>query len=213
MISSQIVKPLPPVIIKNVKELLARNYTLVYELEIQKEFVMSIAFSRNSSIIYNLTKRAEVKGNEFIKRLAFGYNKATFAAWPAVSRWANMAKTLINANPNMKYNKYFKRKECFLGMELISSGLYFYGILPPNHDNLSKVRILFESGIYRFWLEEYFGLAKAARVQDRGKMKSPTKLGVDEFSDGNRVPALNIYGKMLKAFVLYTICNIVCSCV
>lgn len=215
---SKMIKPSPFIILKNSTELHKNNYTLIYLYANHLELISSVAHKQSNVDLINLLETSEVHVNEseFINELAFGNKKAVLYAWTAVCHWATMAIDLIHKQELLENEQISNTKACFVGLEMISPGKLYYGFIPPNHNKLAyTMQLLFDTGIYNRWMYEYIGLATASRVQDRVKLKSPTKLVIQEYVDnyGNKVPPLKLKGKMLKAFVLYGVCVLVCNIV
>lgn len=176
--SSEMIRPSPPVTIQTAKELNDRNFTLIYQYKNHQDLLSSLANIQNNSLLLTFLKTSEVhpKEADFIYELACGERKAVFHAWTAVCQFASMATKLINELKlsTTSHSRKVSRK-CFVGQELIPAGNLYYGVLPPRQNKLEIVMgLMFETGIYYRWINEYIRLATADRVQDRVKLKSRT---------------------------------------
>jgi len=64
---------------------------------------------------------------------------------------------------------------------LVPSGGLFWGFFPPSNEQLlDTFQTFLESGIHGYWIEEFYGMGLANRVQERSKVKSPTAIAAEE---------------------------------
>ncbi len=95
-------------------------------------------------------------------------------------------------------------KHCYIGQKLISSGSLYQIVTPPKggkHVKLAKA--LFESGIYSYWYTELGKIQYSTRVQDRAKVKGPTKI-IYEFEEtimsSEKLEPLKLEGRIKTVF-------------
>lgn len=100
-----------------------------------------------------------------------------------------------------------KKRKCHVGEELALAGEDFFVFLPPGNSKLTDGLIqLIETGIYQRWREEEHGLLHSRRVQDRVRVKNPTKVIERK---PNEAPPQKLKGKMLTLFFLCLVAFVV----
>lgn len=214
LLTSLIISPPPPDTMSEIEDLQLRNYSLIsgwpnllgaLNSTISSHFLGSSSFVQNDiSVLKTLLEHVQVfEEPEFYKALAFSSDKvATVMGWPFALYAAATANSLLDKN--MPLNK----RRCFVGKELVHSGAYYYGFLPPgDHLRLRDMCIkLVEAGIFDIWADELFGLAYSpARVQDRLRVKSPTNI----VEENDEVVALKMQGKIVTIFLVWMFCILV----
>lgn len=101
----------------------------------------------------------------------------------------------------------FRNRKCHVGKELLPMWECFQAILPPENGRFGEVNQWIEAaGIQSRWIKEVLGMGQALRVQDRVKFRGPTKIK----DDPREAVALNLQGKMARAFALWGICLGIC---
>lgn len=212
IMSSYMIKPLPLDVMSKVSDLSKRNYTLVFKVQKWVEMVNATVKSLHIKSLFSLIDRAEVN-ESFTEWLAFGRKKAFVAGWPVALFAATRASNLITNTTKMReYGEgadvdSLSRRNCFVGKSLVSSGYMYFGFLPPNNKRVGQVfQRLFESGIYRLWMNEYYGLAYSPRLQDRVKVQDRTTL----LNDNSRTDSMKFSSKLGNLFYLWGIGVIFC---
>lgn len=201
-----------------VEDLQLRNYSLIFDSPflmdalnstISSHFLESSKFhQKDISTLKGLLQNVKVLRDEqkFLKTLAFGsYKVATVVRWPFA------LYTAVKANDILYQNMPFKRRQCFVGNELVHSGPYYYGFLPPgDHLRLRDIFMaLLEAGIVDLWRKEFFGLAYSpGRVQDKLRVKSPINILTD---DHEQLLALKVQGKIITVFLIWMLCLVLAA--
>ncbi len=216
MISSLLVRLPEENVMKNLTSLYRSNYKLVYADKGSLEFVKSLAISAKFAPLINMLNAARVLPEpNNLEALAFKTNVAVVYLWTYAFNVAAAAKVLISKQ-NIK-NAKFGHRESYVGKELWNDNRQsFFGVIPPKAGLVYTIlQRLVAAGIYRYWYEEYEGLAISKRVQDRVKFVSPTKIRLDEkFIRGvSDVPSLKMSGKIKTIFCVWTICLGTCVAV
>ncbi|CAL8087593.1 unnamed protein product [Orchesella dallaii] len=176
---------------KEISQVLARNYSLVFDVAVQSGIVNSTVRSYSlvkhqdmqsaESLLERMGERSIIPNRtEYIRRVAYGRKTVVLYLWPYVLSTINEANILIaKEQPNRS-----KRRHCYLGKQLLPSGELFFGFSPPGSEQLKKVfQALFETGVYNYWMVEFCEMGYAKRVQDRLKVISPTNILYDFVSD------------------------------
>jgi len=84
----------------------------------------------------------------------------------------------------------------------------FYIIAPPHNTQLKlAAERVNESGIYKFWMDEFSKILFSNRVQDRSKVISPTNVQ-SGFESG--FSPLQLQGKILTVVFLWGTCLVIC---
>lgn len=213
ILTSLLISPPPPDTMSKVEDLQIRNYSLIFDSPflldalnstVSSHFLGSAKFhQKDITTLKTLLENVKLYDDlpKFLKALAYGPNKvATVVGWPFA------LYTTAKANDLLRQNMPVQKRECFVGKELVHSGNYYYGFLPPgNHLRLRDTFLkLVEAGIAELWSAEVFGLAYSpGRVQDRLRVKSPTNI-VSE--DNDQVHALKMQGKIVTIFLVWILC-------
>lgn len=98
---------------------------------------------------------------------------------------------------------------CYLGKRLIPSGKMYQIFMEPawNKGILGTIGLyMMESGISKYWRDEYIALKYARKVQDRNKVISSTKI-IYSFEKAVALP-LALEGKISSVFFLWVVCLI-----
>lgn len=214
IMSSNIVKPSSLKIIASYFELNKKGFNLVYNSNADLDFLKALSIYRNLTTLQDMLSKANVisDNNNYINDIVFGKKTATVAAWTRVSLVASTANQIAYAHARNMVGLTKPENECFIGKKLIPSGMLFYGLLPPKHLKVLEVLKWFiDTGINDRWVNEYIGLTKARRVQDRVKHISRTKiLAKGEKASERNVSPLGMRGKIKRSFSLCVICLAAC---
>ncbi|CAL8087572.1 unnamed protein product [Orchesella dallaii] len=152
--------------------------------------------TKNNSFIFNRT--------DYIRTLAYGKKTVIFYMWPYVIRDIDETNRLIADEEPVA----FKRRRCYLGKYVLDAGQVYFGIGPPGSERLKNVfQVMFQTGIYSYWIQEVCYIMFAKRVQDRNKVLSPTHIKNDFDSEVN---PLQMEGKVLTVFFLWGVCLVGC---
>lgn len=214
-ITSTLIKPNEDSIFNTINDLEANNFSLSFD----SPQSMNASISAYQSIgSYGLHKSVKSLQQLLLKRaVAFNSENEALNAFydpnrnlAGVFQWTQGIKTIQKLN-RISFAKSSK-KRCYTGKTLIPLGQYYFGFLPPNNKRIACLfQCLFETGIFQLWYKESIQLSHSERVQDRVKVKGPTKL-VNKAK--NKIQSLQLQGKVLKIFVLFAIflgiCVLVC---
>lgn len=150
---------------------------------------------------------------KFLERVAVGKRKSAFGPWPYCLAVYNRVMAYIK-----KLNSQVKAKDriirhCHLGKQLVESGGLFWGFFPPGSNKLTAVfKQFLETGIYEYWMEDFYGTGFANRVQDRSRVKSPTKILEDSIQGAYSAGNLK-EGHLSTVFVLWSLGLVLCMVV
>lgn len=206
--TSILINPPEEVTLSNIRELNAENYTLLFggptELAGSQTTYASIpdvGLGEPLRILKEMiTKATNVNGPlEHIHTLQkIGVKFATAMEWTFVIQIAE----LLNGNDFVGTNK-----RCYIGKELIQVGQGYFTFLPPNADQYAELfQRLVQTGVFQRWHNEYLAMSHSHRVQDRVRVKGPTKV----LEKPRDFQSLSIEGKLLKVFVFWALCLVVC---
>ncbi|CAL8087587.1 unnamed protein product [Orchesella dallaii] len=141
---------------------------------------------------------------EYIRLLAYGKKTVIFYMWTYVLSAIDEAKNLIATEELVPY----KRRRCYLGKHVVETGQVYFGIAAPGSERLKHVfQVMFQTGLYGYWIREHCLITFAKRVQDRNKFVSPTQIKNDFDS---AVSPLQMEGKVLTVFFLWGVCLVGC---
>ncbi len=162
-----------------------------------------------NSIMDLLTSKTRVLNNEVhtgvrespAKRLATERKLALVHLWNFV---IPVVKDVDNLYENIE--PYKRPVHCYIGKRLIPCGsMYQISVLPQGNKKLGRISsYMMESGINNYWRDEYIALKFAARIQDRSKVISKTKI-IYSFEKAVTTP-LELEGKISSVFFLWVIC-------
>lgn len=124
------------------------------------------------------------------------------ATWPAVHSFTWYHKMKVVAHPEIFFKKQVPK--CYIGQELVQVSEDFIIFFPPKHSKLMVgLQQLHESGIYQRWDQEEQGLQHSRKVQDRVRVKSPTKILKQVEL---QIPAQGLIGKVPTMFLIWGEC-------
>lgn len=207
--TSMLVKPSEPNVLENVRQLRENNFTLLYPTHSYYKSIRNAAVKKESpfkilniEVVSDNIINLEDKELKFIEILTSKNSKQAFIHfWTLAIHFADIAKEYLGKQ------KVKSAVTCHVGKTLIQVNSFNYLILPPNNDIVFRVyQNFFDSGIYRRWEDETIGLSISSRIQDRAKVRSPTKLVDDDLT----VTSLKLERRMSKLFLLWAICLAVC---
>lgn len=210
-ITSILINPPEDVTLPNISSLKQENYTLLFggttELIGSQTTYASIPFvglSVSLKLLKDMIAKATYVNGPFehMKALQMnGIKYATAMEWTFVIQIAE----LLNAHQFVSTNK-----RCYVGKELIQLGYCYFAFLPPESDKLANLfQRLVEIGVFQRWHSEYLAMSHSRRVQDRVRVKGPTKV----LQNFEAYHSLSIQGKLLKVFVLWGLCLVICVCI
>lgn len=156
-------------------------------------------------IIRGLLEKVEfLSALEIYGALAHDKRRLAYVSqWPSVHSliWThNVINDWYSSGHRMKKST----RKCHVGKELASISERFVIFLPPENLRLVMAFVkIVESGIYQRWDQEEQGLLHSFRVQDRVRIKSPTKIFERETANPK---AQSLTGKMLTMFLLWIVC-------
>lgn len=199
-----------------ISQLLKNNYTLIFtnpgDLDVanatvnyfdnENDSTRNQEFSTFRALISRGVKVTGTIGFAFGQHLAFTGNVAAIDLWHNVLAFLDFANLAIAANAKNATTKKLSNKHCYIGKKLISSGSLYQIFTPPKGKlNVKIAKNLLESGIYSFWYTELGKIQYSARVQDRSKVKGPTKI-IYEFEDatGEEFKPLKLEGRIKSVF-------------
>lgn len=213
-LTSKISVPPKEVVMTHFHHLLEQNYTLSLP-EYASKLVMfgfkshlSKSHSRTKKILLRLLEKVVIRKVENIyKDLISDKRYATIGAWPGVHTIIWVHKVMSTRDRGITG----LTPKCYVGQELVTLGEKFFIFLPPkNLQVVVGLHRLIESGIYQRWEQEDHGLQHSRRVQDRIRVKSPTKVLELEVT---MIPPQGLKGKMVTMFLLRGVCIIISFCV
>lgn len=212
-ITSQVIAPPEEAYFTKLADLERNNFTLVfpnpgYFREINQTLAKmetNLHPPQKIKVIKELLKTSNIinfDGGNFIKAIAETPSTAAFLWWPHAIFVATRA-----IDHNIRLKGILRRKKCFVGKDMFRAGEVFVAFIPPGSVRIGRVfQELLAFGIVQWWEQEYYGLLQSARVQDRARVKSWTRLAKEETS----VEALKMKGKPVIIFFLWILCLINC---
>lgn len=156
--------------------------------------------NQSHSLYLKLLNENTVVARDHVEELVTGERRAR------VTSWAKIVRIVDDARERIRSNKIPKspRKQCYVGREFRNIQIWMFKLLPPRNDELVKVyQSFFESGVYRVWMEEYFGWSHSKRVQDRSRIldwKKRKWISEREFSQ------VDFNARLITIFNLWLIC-------
>lgn len=190
-LTSRVIAPPDEDIISDVGQLNRRNYKLMFPGINMREYVKSF----HVTDLQELIKTSEIlEEQNLFTKLGMKVKTAVVFHWPLA------IKALTVASPIAKRTG----RNCFIGKKLVSNNkVEFIIILPPENEKVGKVFIRFiESGVFKWWLNEFIALSSSDTVRGRNRVVSPTKVVL--FS--NTYNAQKLTGKVQTIFLLWSIC-------
>lgn len=209
-ITSIIISPPLEETISSFSELAARNFTLIFDLEHQKKLVSATIQAYSGlkitgtlgrdikslkSLLANRTLVLNAGKLEFGRNLAFGIRTAAVYADTSLLGLRNMAMEA------MEMKSGGGKRRCYIGKRFVAHVDSYRFFSPPFGKKIAKVLNKLEStGFVAFWMQEFAGLQYSRRVQDRLRVKSPTKIIFEH--DGNEPRPLKLNEKPKLIFFL-----------
>lgn len=210
--TSVLISPAPEVTLSKVEDLTENNYSLIFGEARTRRIVIGVVQALKETkyvppeisivsgmLISNDEKQPSIGrslNKKFFRRITTEYKVAHLSFWPYASGLATRSNSFLG-------KEYPGHKKCHVGKELISAGESFYGFLPPKVAQMSTIfEHLVDSGIVNYMITEFMKLTMSQRVQDRGKIISPTQL-VEEME---KVEELKMEGKTVTIFFLLGMC-------
>lgn len=212
IITSVMIHPPKEISLSEISHLETHNYTLIfrniYDMRIVKAAVEGYSGDERNDVM--ILKRMLVKAaiNYETNDRTFGEILASGKNVAAVYIWHHVLTFLTNANSAMDSDPRKMVRHCYIGQKLIPSGNLFQVFSSPTACSQSErlrnvAELLRESGIYTFWYTEMYKLQFAERVQDRVKVKGPTKI-VYDFEHLEPSP-LQMNGRIKSVFFVWLI--------
>lgn len=204
-LTSVVISPTPEDRMTKIIELQENNYSILFAEHVTHYMVSTSVKVREGaphqeqSTLKKLLESVIIAPTRIAaaKMLATEQKQALISVWQATIYYLNRAKEYLSEH------KIAKRR-CYLGEELVlPENIYFVAAPPDGHKLMEVTRFLIEAGIHSLWLREVAGIAASPRVQDRSKMRSPTKL----LQEVQLPEPLELMDGMLRnVFVLWAIC-------
>lgn len=216
--TSKVISPAPEEILSGVSDLEKRNYSLIFLEPVTQNIV-------NESLRALVKQDYVPPGLPILYRL---FHKEAYQQAPLltikffedfiekervthINMWPFAVYSAIIGNHELsKRGKYPGEKKCHVGEKLVPAGTeVFTAFLPPNAQRLKGAFQRFEdSGIMARWNREFLWLIIARRVQHRGQVISPTRLGWDGLE--KVFVTLKMEGQTVVIFFLWGTCIFVC---
>lgn len=211
-IQSKLIKPAEDDLIKNFGDLKKLNYSLVMPTSSSEEQFQVLSYlnhtrlSRSESILKELLQGViNIPVNlDLYKPLAFWEGKwATVGPWFTVLMYEWLLKNADNSTRKRK-----DKLKCHMGKEMLSVGKRFFIFYPSASMRLVPVLFqkLVESGIQQRLMKEGRALMHSSRVQERVRVKSPTKILPIEVAP---IKALILEGRLFTIFLFWATCIII----
>lgn len=208
-ITSKVMVPPKDEVMTHFRHLEEHNYTLIFPdylrdsmPSFKSHYARSV--SANAKILIRLVQKAIiVSENNIYFSLACDKRKLVIVAlWPAAQsiRWRHEMRIPC---PNQVWST--RARKCHIGQELVQLGEGFLIFFPPSNKKLVEGTVrLIESGIHERWIQEKQGLVHSRRVQDRVRVKSPTKI-----LETRNIQPQSLEGKMLTMIFLWGVCSFI----
>lgn len=208
-VTSTFIKPSKDYIFQNIVELQKNNFTLMFDSDQNLDHTKSSYQKLPENLLHpyfqtlvQMVNVAASMGNIFkvIENYHnFTINYATIQVWPIGLR----AMATLNEK-SIKSDS--KKKRCHVGKELIPTGHWYFAFLPPDHEILARMfKNLIDTGVYNLWYQESVAIGHSKRVQNRVRVKGPTTTGLEDL-ENTTVKGLGLHGKIVKVFVLWSMC-------
>lgn len=219
-LTSLVIRPPQEHSLNYLAELAQNNFTILFDSIVSFRLVnasirhQSVG-SRNSdilamkSILDLLSTKVRVIKNEVhqaeydmpASRLASERNLAMVHMWQYVIPAVNDVHSLYD-----KIEPHKPPVHCYIGKRLVPCGLMYQVIVLPLGNNVKlrrTVLFIIESGIIKYWRDEFIEMRYANRVQERSKVISRTKI-IYSFEKAVTSP-LALEGKISSVFFLWVI--------
>lgn len=188
-------------------QLQQNNYTIIAPEEVRNYLRSTILYftrstSKTGKVFRKLLEKVVlVPSNKIYGALELDQGRVfTIASWSAVHsvNWIR-AEGATSSGQRLKTDR-----KCHVGQELLKVSEQFLIFIPPRNSKLvGGLQRLLQAGIYQRWTYEENGLWHSRRVQDRVRVKSPTKILDLEVT---LIPAEGLKGKMATMFLLWCAC-------
>ncbi len=126
--------------------------------------------------------------------------------WQTAISYVHQANNLFG-----DFEPHKRPVQCYIGKRLIPAGPAYQVIILPRDDKGKevgrKITYVTESGTGMYWGEENVAMRHSARVQDRSRVVSRTKIRYD--FEGAVVSALSLQGKIISIFFLWFVSLVV----
>lgn len=198
IITMEMIKPTPDVRMTNLRQLLEKDFTAIFETKPRLEAARSAVNYTN----WIDSAVAATSEQYFLEAMATKDKYFTVAGYPGAFYAHNRASEHLLKNG-------MKHRACYIGTEVMYPSNMYTVFQGPGHAKLrtSLVRLK-EAGIFKIWFDELIGRASSRRVQGRSRIINPTKLS-DVPTMSNEMP-LVMEGKLRKIFHLWGICLVAC---
>lgn len=217
VVTSILVAPVEPDVIKTVDGLVSRNYRLASHDQFKYVFKMTekIALGQKpNSSLRSLVQTVVIfpSAPQFMEGLAFQRNLAMFAPYMvAMAFWQILTERNSVAWKRTR-KPQLRNRYCHLGKELSSThSLPEVWIFRMKQQQLSKelghtFSRIDSVGIHDYWMKVFFRLQVTRRAQNIYRFKSKT-----EVKEDLPVEPLNLHkGSIVVIFVMYALCTCIC---
>lgn len=198
-------------IMTSLDDVFERNYSVMYDLPLTLLRIkatlkmMEENADKGTTFMRNLLRSTFVTENktERVETLGLSSKKVVF-----VKYWQYVIEALNEAIDLIQRKQLQAKRHCYLGKQLYPLTDRFYGFSPPGSHLLYKSsQFLLQSGLFKFWDDEFWKIMTAKRVQDRTKVISATAVKYDY---GSEVRPVQLDGKIRTVFFLWLICLFFC---
>lgn len=205
-ITSKIMVPPKDDVMTEFEQLRERNYSALYPTNFMSvvnntlEYVQNLR-SKQGMIIKWLVKHAvAIDMGKLVEALILDERKLVIPGpWSHIHMLAWYSKAFLKT-----LNGKSGERKCHVGQELAQMAELFFVFLPPKNSELVRAfQWLIQAGIYQRWDVEKNGIMHSNRVQDRVRVKSPTKVVEME---ANVMKSQGLKGKMVTMFLLWGVC-------
>lgn len=223
-LTSEVISPLPESTLETLSDLKKENYSFIFSSPVWLRFAQTMSkmsLSDNKFIAKDLvyvrrileSRDAQLSTSyyKFLREISSGQDKlASFMMWPYATRVASLASKIISterARSDLR-KRQRRRRKCYVGKKMVRVGEVYYAVTPPGSIMLGQaLRRLIGSGITERWWQEFCGMVHSNRVQDRGRVTSPTQLSD---AGGDKVEELHMRGKTITIFLLWICFLFIC---
>lgn len=220
-ITSNMIKPVPDDMAQTAEQLADRNFTLVFVkqdevTELNKMIEDTLRITKNEQVrrkqmaMQKLLHGATQEPFDPITGIGFagfvyGTKQVAFCPWGMAIWGATRASYWLKLDAERRGVR--NRRKCYVGKELIRYGPAYFTFLPPNNKVVARAyESLAEFGIAQLWIQEGLAALHSRRVQDRVRVKSPTKVVDLQGESEDASASLRLQGKMLIIFLLCSLC-------
>lgn len=221
-----VITPPAEVTIANLKDVHQNRYTLAHTCDLVRTLKLNFDAMENYGVYINdnfrflrqLIKNASYcveKGSigvspenlvNFVADMLDKGEIVTLMLWQAAISLATEMNAMITAGESIPVRH--RRKKCYVGKELVTTGLPLFGLIPPDSVQLARgFQRVIDSGIVARWIHEHYELHYAERAQDRVRFISPTKLPRME---EDKAFGIALRGKTVSIFALWGACCCMC---